>query len=164
MNKTILTSAALIFAFTSCQTPILAQAEPGWIGKRVVPKNSNFTLLVNGEAVDQGGKGIGFYRVEQIDGPSLWLKGEIQGSSGWANADEVVLVEQAVDFFTGQIRAHPDDPFFRATRALLWSDRKASDSALRDYDDAIRLDPERPCEARREVVNRLCLAVAIRVA
>ncbi len=142
MSKNILTSAALIFAFTSSHTPILAQAEHGWIGKRVVPKISNFTLLVNGEEVEQGGKGIAFYRVEQVDGPSLWLKGETQGSSGWAKADEVVLVEQAVDFFNREIQTHPDDPFFRAARALLWSERNASDSALRDYDDAIRLDPK----------------------
>ena len=142
MNKNILTSAALIFALTSAHAPILAQAEPGWIGKRVVPKNSDFTLLVNGEAVEQGGKGIAFYRVEQVDGSSLWVNGDTQGSSGWAKADEVVLVEQAVDFFTRQIRAHPDDPYFRAVRASLWSDRKASDSALHDYDHAIRLDPK----------------------
>jgi tetratricopeptide (TPR) repeat protein len=142
MNKNILASAALVFTLTSSHSPILAQAEPGWIGKRVVPKISNFALLVNGEAVEQGGKGIAFYRVEQVDGPSLWLKGETQGSSGWATADEVVLIEQAVDFFTRQISAHPDDGFFRAARALVWRDGKASDRALRDYGDAIRLDPK----------------------
>ncbi len=142
MGKNFLTSAALIVALASSHTPILGQAEPGWIGKRVVPKISNFTLLVNGEAVEQTGKGIGFYRVEQVDGPSLWLKGDSQGSSGWAKADDVVLVEQAVDFFTRQIRARPDDPFFRAARALLCSERNAFETALRDYDDAIRLDPK----------------------
>jgi tetratricopeptide (TPR) repeat protein len=141
MSKRILAFAALIFALASSHTPIHAQAEPGWIGKRVLPKNSNFMLLVNGEAVDQSGKGIAFYRVEQVDEPSLWLRGETQGSSGWAKADEVVIVEQALDYFSKQILANPHDPFFRAARAMLWIDRKDFESALRDYDDAIRLDP-----------------------
>ncbi len=135
-----------IVALASSHTPtLLGQAEPGWIGTtRSCPKISNFsTLLVNGEAARaQTGKGIGFYRVEQVDGPSLWLKGETQGSSGWARADEVVLVEQAVDFFTRQIHAQPDDPFFRAARALLCSERNAFETALRDYADAIRLNPK----------------------
>jgi tetratricopeptide (TPR) repeat protein len=142
MSKIFFTSVVLIFALMSSHAPIQAQAEPGWIGKRVVPKNSKFALLVNGEEVEQGGKGLTSYRVEQVDGPSLWLKGETQGSSGWANADLVVLLEHAVDFFSQQIRAHPDDPYFRAARAMLWSDRHGSESALRDYDDAIRLDPK----------------------
>jgi tetratricopeptide (TPR) repeat protein len=143
MSKNILTAAGLIFALTTTtDSPLLAQAASGWIGKRVVPKKNNFTLLVNGEPVERGGNGIDFYRIEQVDGSSLLLAGDTPGPNGWAPSEDVVLVEQAVDFFGQQIRAHPDDPFFRAARALLWRDRKAYASALRDYDEAIRLDPK----------------------
>ena len=44
------------------------------------------TLRVNGEAVERDGKAFDFYRVEQVDGPSLLLKAEAQGRSGWASA------------------------------------------------------------------------------
>jgi tetratricopeptide (TPR) repeat protein len=143
MSKKILTVAGLIFALTAATgLPLLAQADPGWIGKRVVPKNRLFTLLVNGEPIERGSNGIDFYKIEQVDGPSLLLTGETPGPNGWAPAEDVVLVEQAVEFFSQRIRAHPGDPYFRAARALLWSDRKAYESAVRDYDEAIRLDPK----------------------
>jgi tetratricopeptide (TPR) repeat protein len=143
MSKKILTAAGLIFALSNTtDLPLLAQADPGWIGKRVVPKDSHFTLLVNGEPIERGSKGIEFYKIEQVDGPSLLLAGQTPGPNGWAPADDVVLVEHAVEFFSQQIRAHPGDPYFLAARALLWSDRKAYESAFRDYSEAIRLDPK----------------------
>ena len=149
MNKRYLTTVGLIFTLT-CTTSraLMAQADPGWIGKRVMPKNSKLTLIVNGEEVECGGKGIDMYRVEQADGPSLLLKAEVHGFYGWTTTDQVIRVEQAVDFFAEQIRAHPENAFFHAARALLWSDRKAYDNALRDYDTAIRLDPKNPSYRR----------------
>ena len=85
---------------------------------------------INGEPVERSGKAIDFYRVEQTDGPSLLLKAETQGLSGWAKASDVVPVEQAIDFFTQQIRAHPGDAFPHAMRAFLWREKKEFDNAL----------------------------------
>jgi tetratricopeptide (TPR) repeat protein len=142
MRKRILTTAGLVFALTTtAQRPLQAQADPGWIGKRVVQRASHFSLRVNDEPVERSGKAIDFYRVEQADGPSLWLKAETQGSSGWAAAVDVVPVDQALDFFSQQIVGHPTDAFLHAVRAFLWLDKKGFDNALRDYDDAIRLEP-----------------------
>ena len=79
--------------------------------------------------------------MEQVDESSLWLNGATQGSSGWADAGDVVEVERAIDYFSQRIREQPRDPYVRAARARVWSDRKASETRLRDYDEAIRLDP-----------------------
>jgi len=127
---------------TTGPTPHQERADPGWIGKRVVQRASNFTLRVNDEPVERGGKAIDFYRVEQTDGPMLWLKAETIGSSGWTAAALVVPVEQALDFFSQQIRAHPGDAFLYGARAFLWRDAQALDNALADYNQAIRLDPK----------------------
>jgi tetratricopeptide (TPR) repeat protein len=115
-----------------------------WTGKRVVQKARNFTLRINDEPVERTGKRLDFYKVEQTDGPSLWLKAEAQGSSGWAAALEVIPVEKAIDFFTGQIRARPQDAFPFAMRAMLRQDKKEIDLALLDYNQAIKLDPHDP--------------------
>ena len=86
-------------------------------------------------------RGLDFYRVEQVDGPSLLLRPESQGQTGWAAADQVIPVDQAIDYFSQQVRARPGDAFCRAARALLWSDKGEFDKAVRDYDQAIRLEP-----------------------
>jgi len=143
MIKSFLTTITLAFTWAhAAQAPVQAQAEQGWIGKRVVQKLGDFVLRDNGEPVERGGKAIDFYRVEQADGPSLFLRAERQGLSGWATAGDVVPVEQALDFFTQQIRAHPRDAFLHAMRAFLWRDKREFDNALRDDNEAIELDPK----------------------
>src|SRR5262249_55169938 len=78
-----------------------AQAENGWIGKRVVQKYSKLTLKIEDQVIDTKTR-IEIYRVEQVNGPWIWLSApEI---SGWALADHVVPVEQAIEFFTDYIR------------------------------------------------------------
>jgi tetratricopeptide (TPR) repeat protein len=131
---------ALIFTGTA-RAFVFAQAESGWIGKRVVPKTREFSLRVNDEVVDGSGKAIDFYRVEQVDGSSLWVKAENQRLRGWASTQAVVPVERAALYFTQQIREHPREAFFRAARAFLYRDEKKLDQALSDIDEAIRLDP-----------------------
>jgi len=143
MINSFLTIVALALPWAhAAGAPVQAQADQGWIGKRVVQKRGDFVLRDNGEPVERSGKSIDSYRVEQADGPSLFLKAETQGLSGWATAGEVVPVEQALDFFTQQIRAHPRDAFLHAMRAFLWRDKREFDSALSDDNEAIELDPK----------------------
>jgi tetratricopeptide (TPR) repeat protein len=123
------------------QAPALAQTGPVWIGKQVVQKYRDFSLAVNGEPVERNSLVIDIYQVERTDDSLLWLKAETLGSSGWAKAQDVVPLEQAIDFFTHQIEAKPTDPFLYAVRALIWRKRNDVAKALRDYDEAIRLDP-----------------------
>ena len=150
MSNRLLATIGLFFAISSTiSLPIPAQESPGWMGKRVVPKTRKITLIVNGEALDRGGEGVELYRVEQVDGTSLLLKPEqAHGASGWVEHDQVILVEHAVEYFTQEIRAHPQDAFLHAARALLLCDSKAYDSALRDYDEAVRLDPKNAAHYR----------------
>jgi hypothetical protein len=46
------------------------------------------------------------YRVEQVNGPWLWLVAEGSGVKGWARAAYVIPFDQAVDYITNQIRAN----------------------------------------------------------
>jgi tetratricopeptide (TPR) repeat protein len=140
-NRFLNTIGPTVVLLGTIQLPLPAQVNPGWIGKWVVPRSNNFTLLVNGEAIDRSRDGVDLYRVEQVDGTTLLLKAEADGASGWAERDQVVLAEHAVEFFTQRIHAQPGNAFDHTARAILWIDKKEYANALGDYNEAIRLDP-----------------------
>jgi tetratricopeptide (TPR) repeat protein len=118
--------------------PLHAQADSGWIGKRVVQKHRGFQLRIENQVIEP--KGLATYRVEQVNGPWLWLRAK--ELSGWAPADQVVPIEQAIEFFTDYIRANPGDPHGYTLRATIWwREKKELDIALADCNEAIRLDP-----------------------
>jgi tetratricopeptide (TPR) repeat protein len=119
----------------------LSQAGDNWTGKRVLPKASTFNLRVNDEPVLQTGTPIGIYRVERADGLALWLVPERTGPSGWAQASEVVAIEQADTYFTAQLHEHRHDAFCHAMRGLVRRERNEYQKALEDYTAAIRLEP-----------------------
>jgi tetratricopeptide (TPR) repeat protein len=120
--------------------PPYAPAQPvgnDWIGKRVVQKYSDFVLKNDDHLI--GPKSIAIYRVEQVNGPSLRLLSP--QLSGCAPADQVVLVEQAIEFFTNSIRLDPGDAFLYTTRSIIWlREKKDLHDALADLNEAIRLE------------------------
>ena len=117
-----------------------AQADDGWIGKRVVQKYGSFRLKIESRLIDP--KGFVIYSVERVNGPWLWLTVDGQGLSGWALADQVVAVDDAIAFFTDYIRANPDEPAGYTRRALVSHlVTHELDNALGDSNEAIRLDP-----------------------
>ena len=97
--------------------PAHAQNEASWIGKRVVQTSSDLTLREGDTAVASVAT-VPLYRVEGSDGSWLWLRAEPGDVERWAKADEVIAVDQAVDFFTRRIRKVPRDPFLYAAQRL----------------------------------------------
>ena len=102
-------------------------------------RTEDFELKVEKQVVDRRGM-LKTYRVEQVNGHWLWLRSD--ELAGWARADQVVPVEQAIAYYTDYIRDHPDEAFGYSMRAtLLLDEKKDLDAALNDYAEAIRLDP-----------------------
>lgn len=137
----LLAAAALMLAL-SVPPSASAQAGKDWIARRVVPRAGDFQLWKDKQPVEPGS--VSIYRVERVEGESLWLRPEGGvGPSGWARADEVVAVDRAIAFFTGFIREHPEDPFGYTMRAMMRREEgKDLDGALADSDEAVRLDPD----------------------
>ena len=122
--------------------PLNAQAGNDWIGKRVVQRYPTFKLQFENQVIDTKTR-LETYRVEHVNGPSLFL--HAAELSGWADADQVVPVERAIEYFTDYIRANPADPHGYSMRAKIWlEERKEFDIALGDYNDAIRINPNAP--------------------
>ena len=88
--------------------PAPSSAENEWIGKRVVPKSSQVGRFTGGSTVGRETP-ILIYRVESAEADLLRLKAEGGGQNGWAKVEEVVLVDQAIEFFTARIRDNPKD-------------------------------------------------------
>jgi len=131
--------------------PLQAQAENNWIGKRVITQYGT-VLQVGNQVVDDAGRGknlargreqqaFRIYKVEQANGPWLWLVAEGSNVKGWAPAANVILFDQAIDYITNLIRANPGASSNYLWRANVWEARKEFDIAIADYNEAIRLDP-----------------------
>jgi tetratricopeptide (TPR) repeat protein len=130
--------------------PVRAQDEAGWAGKRVVARSAGLVLRVDDEPVEPSRGAIVIYRVERVDeGPALWLRAEGRRLAGWARADEVIPVESAEAFYSGRIRARPQDAFPHMMRGLIRHDRGDIAGALGDYDEAVRLGPTSPTAFRK---------------
>ncbi|MHB1558668.1 MAG: tetratricopeptide repeat protein [Isosphaeraceae bacterium] len=110
------------------------------VGQRVVQRSNDFTLRIKDQVVDRH-RVIHFYKVEQVNGPWLWVRAEGNGFSGWAKAEDVIPIDEGVDFFSERIREDSQDAFAYVMRAMLWQDRNQVDRALQDYDAVLRLDP-----------------------
>ena len=112
------------------------------VGKRVVQKVAELTLRINDEPVESDGKALRFYRVEQVDGPSLLLKAESQGTSGWASAADVIRGRARPS--TSSARRSGSTPKTRF-HSPCWrcseQTRTSSTWPSANYDEAIRLDP-----------------------
>jgi tetratricopeptide (TPR) repeat protein len=132
---------AIAVASSVAHATALAQAGDNWVGKRVLPKASTFTLRVNDEPVPQTGKPMSIYLALRADGPALWLVPEQTGPSGWAQIGDVVVIEQADDYFTQQLGRRPDEAFLHAMRGLVRREHSEYQKALEDFTAAIRLEP-----------------------
>jgi tetratricopeptide (TPR) repeat protein len=127
------------------------QAKDPWIGKRVFTQYGTVLKVGNVVVDDEGrsadarasGKARGFsrvYRVEHTNGEWLWLKGEESGISGWVQSKYVIPYEQAIDFYTNQIRSRPTASLY-CHRGNIWLEKKEYDIAIADYNEAIRAEP-----------------------
>jgi tetratricopeptide (TPR) repeat protein len=117
-----------------------ARSEDRWIGQRVVQKSPDFAPQLDHQ-VQARQRAILFYRVERAEGHRLWIEAERGGARGWITDDQVVPIDQAVEFFTRRISADPRDTFARIMRANLRRDRRQFDLALQDCDEAVRISP-----------------------
>jgi hypothetical protein len=104
----------------ACLVPLMmahqvrAQPGSGGLGQRMIT-GSGTPLKIGRLVVDDGkrdapsvSRGLWVYRVERVQGPWLWLVPEQEGKSGWVKAGQVVPYDKAIEYFTSEIRAHPN--------------------------------------------------------
>ena len=119
------------------------------MGKRVITQPGT-VLKVGNQVVDakasaRSGPGKNKNVIPDLHGragqwPLALPGGRGPSVKGWAPAANVILFDQAIDYITGQIRANPGDSA-RCLAANVWLKRKELDTAIADYNKAIRLNP-----------------------
>ena len=94
----------LLLAGLACAGPAFARTPNGWVGRNVFLKSPTATLKV-GPVVVGDGRSFRKYEVERVEGAWLWLVSD--EVAGWALWTDVVVTEQADDYFSGLIRERP---------------------------------------------------------
>ena len=151
--RRVLIGSLLAWVVAAIGGPALAGEGQAWLGRRVITK-FGAVLRVGKQVIDQesfdeiGARGSRrlnrTWRVEQINGSWLWLVDEQSGLAGWVTADRVVPYEQALDYYTDEIRANPNNAAAYTGRGHIWRAKKEYDIAIADFGDAIRIDPKYP--------------------
>ena len=116
----------------------VAWAADEWVGARVMAKTSQTKLTV-GTKVSATLNAGSVFRVDRVNGDWLWVdSGNIQG---WVKKTDVVVFEEAIDYFTGVIERDRSDGYAHVSRGIAWHVRKEHARAAADFTEAIRLDP-----------------------
>ena len=128
------TLPALVVLLTA--TLVHAQGTSPLVGQRVVIKYKR-PLTIGEVAVES--KDYRAYTVERADGDMLWLVSG--GVSGWVPKDEVVTLDEAINYYTGEIRKNPLSWNAFLYRGFVWDVKHDFDKAIADYSEAIRIYP-----------------------
>ena len=113
------------------------------VGTTVVLKAPD--MLLRGEDDDRpvsAGDGVSL-EVKRVEGDRVlvaWTKGRYRG---WVGVDQVVPLDQAMAHFDRAIERNTKDVDALRMRGRLWKARTEYDRALADFDQAIRLAPDR---------------------
>ena len=79
-------------------------------------------------------------RVDAIGGEYVRIRW--RGRNGWVKKSDLVLVAQALPYFTERIRRDSNDTWAFIGRSLAWHDQQDYGRAINDVNEAIRLDPK----------------------
>jgi tetratricopeptide (TPR) repeat protein len=118
-----------------------ANSQESFVGRRVLAKRRAVSVYR-----DEGGRKVevgkvGDSVVEVLDDNEGWLKVRHGREPAWLVKSDVVPLDGAVAYFTRRIRAAPTDAWNYAQRGLAGRLAQKWPDAVKDYTQAITLDP-----------------------
>lgn len=140
--KANLVFGSIAVVFSSLAAPLRAEKGGELLGHKVMLVAANVTFRTAPSADASVGKNTtGGYLVVTVDG----VEGDwVRLKKNWVRRDEVVPVEAAFDFFSGQIERQPT-AFAYASRSSARLKRREFEGALEDANEAVQRDPNLPC-------------------
>jgi tetratricopeptide (TPR) repeat protein len=64
--------------------------------------------------------------------------------AGWIKQEDALSVDEALDYFSQQIKLNPTEPAYWNNRGRVWDEKKEFDKAIADYQEAAKLIPDDP--------------------
>jgi tetratricopeptide (TPR) repeat protein len=144
--------AILLCVVILCVGSVLAAEKESWVGKQVILKATPWL-----HELDKEGKRKRIRKTERIDfivrkDEEGWLLIWDGDREGWIEKTEALLIQDAPAYFTSQIRANPQSAQAYHHRASAWRLKGDLEKAIKDYTEAIRLDPGAPYYVARGIV------------
>jgi tetratricopeptide (TPR) repeat protein len=132
--------AACTFVLIASTTHV--QAQESWAGKKVLTKKGDIKI----GHTDAKGRHVYDGKIDDAVVTVLadqggWLKVRQQGVEGWFDKADAILLENAIPYFTDQIRANSNDSYAYIQRGIAWAEKREYDIAIKDYSEALRLNP-----------------------
>jgi tetratricopeptide (TPR) repeat protein len=144
----------LVLYCGAAQTGGSPRREPDqtWAGRRIVALEGFGDYSVSGDHGQQQlikpeGLGVNIVAVvERVEGDHVWIKANGAGDAaiGWINKKNVILLEDAIPYFTSLIEHNPDDWDAYLRRAESEHAQNQREAAVADYTSAIKLHPDEP--------------------
>jgi tetratricopeptide (TPR) repeat protein len=122
---------------------LIAHAQTNWVGRTILVKKPGIKI---GNTDDEGNL-VQIATLDEMDYRVLEEQpGRIKvktrhGIPGWFDKSDAVPLEQAIAFFTERIHADASDADAYCRRGWSWHIKDDLDKAIKDFDEAVRLDP-----------------------
>ena len=113
------------------------------VGDKIVVIKDNAPLRANDAITGRVWKGA-ILTVKNVNGDGLWVIFSETGHGtvkGWIDRSSVIPISRALDFFNEELSRNPTAPVF-LIRGLIWYEKGEYDIAIRDFNEALRLDPK----------------------
>ena len=127
-----------LFGWLMFDRPSSAQ-EDDWIGVKVLERRPGVMLKAGkrlvGKMADLGATPL------VLETQGEWLRVGSEARSGWVHLNDVVAIDEAVEYFTSVVKAEPKRGWGYNLRGIALQDQGRYDAALHDYTMAIRLNP-----------------------
>jgi tetratricopeptide (TPR) repeat protein len=141
--------AALRFAFVAAirlAAASAAGAQQSWVGKTIFTKKNGIKIGPTGD----DGKQVYVAELTSINYKVLgdkdgWLQvNDGRGNTGWFDTADAVVLDDAPAFFSERLRQNANDLGAYYRRATAWKFKGEFDIAIKDYGEALRVDPQAP--------------------
>ncbi len=91
--------------------------------------------------------------IEHVEGERLLVASRDKSQGGWLRRDQVVALNEAIDYFTREIDRIPHHADAYWMRGRVWAYRAEDERAIADFDQAIQLRPDHaPFYVRRALI------------
>lgn len=134
----------LVSLLPAAPLPINPMQDTTWVGKTVLLKRTGISI----HRIDETGAEVPVAELTELDYRVLGERGDrVQvkarnGATGWVRKSEVVPLADAPAHFTERLQQNPNDSDLFNRRAWAWKLKGEYDIAIKDFGEAIRLNPD----------------------